>query len=177
MQIADRYFDKYKGRGIEDNKVATIYGMVENIDENVRRLLGLLGELDLAENTIVIFLSDNGAEGPEGSRYNAGMRGMKGSVHEGGVRVPMFVRWPGRIQADRVLPQLAAHIDLLPTIAQLCGVATLKTKPLDGRSLAPLLLGHDADGPNDRMIFSRNPGWRQLVGATGSPILESVMRP
>jgi arylsulfatase A-like enzyme len=176
MQIADRYYNKYKARGL-DNKPAAIYGMVQNIDENVGRLLEQLDTLHIADDTIVIFLSDNGAEGPEGSRYNAGMRGMKGSVHEGGVRVPMFVRWPGNIAANRSLSQLAAHVDLLPTIAELCGVHDLKTKPLDGHSLAPSLMGRDASTSHDRMIFSRNPGWKHLVGALGQPIIESVNRP
>ncbi len=176
MQIADHYYDKYKARGL-DNKPAAVYGMVENIDENVGRLLSQLEALDLSSDTIVIFLSDNGAEGPEGSRYNAGMRGMKGSVHEGGMRVPMFVRWPGRIAADRSLNQLAAHVDLLPTIAELCGIQNYDTKPLDGQSLAPLLLGHSPDAPWDRMIFSRNPGWKSLVGAMGQPAEASVKQP
>ncbi len=176
MQIADRYYDKYASRGL-DAKPAAIYGMVQNIDENVGRLLEQLDELSIAENTIVIFLSDNGAEGPEGSRFNAGMRGMKGSVHEGGVRVPMFVRWPGRIEANRSLDQLTAHVDLLPTIAELCRIKDLKTKPLDGRSLAPLLLGQDVLWPSDRLVFARNPGWKHLVGALGQPIIESVNRP
>ncbi len=178
MQIADRYYDKYKARGL-DNKPAAIYGLVQNIDENVGRLLKQLDKLGIADNTIVIFLSDNGAEGPQGSRFNAGMRGMKGTVHEGGVRVPMFVRWPKKIEAGKVLPQLAGHIDLLPTIAQLCDVdlQKAKTKPLDGRSLAPLLLGRDEQWPQDRMIFTRNPGWRHLVGALGQPISASAKQP
>ncbi len=176
MQIADSYYDKYKARGL-DNKPAAIYGMVQNIDENLGRLFKQIDELGIAENTIVIFLSDNGAEGPEGSRYNAGMRGMKGTVHEGGVRVPMFVRWPGKIEADRALGQLTAHVDLLPTIAELCRIDEVQTKPLDGRSVAPLLLGEDADWPEDRMVFARNPGWRHLVGAEGQPIIASVNRP
>ncbi len=178
MQIADRYYNKYKARGL-DNKPAAIYGLVQNIDENIGRILKHLDQLGIADNTIVIFLSDNGAEGPQGSRFNAGMRGMKGTVHEGGVRVPMFVRWPGKIEADKVLPQLAGHIDLLPTIAQLCEVdlQKVKTKPLDGRSLVPLLLGDEKQWPKDRMIFTRNPGWKSLVGATGKPIVENIKQP
>jgi len=178
MQIANRYYDKYKARGL-DNKPAAIYGLVQNIDENVGRLLKHLDQLGIADNTIVIFLSDNGAEGPQGSRFNAGMRGMKGTVHEGGVRVPMFVRWPGKIEADKVLSQLAGHIDLLPTIAQLCKIdlQKVKTKPLDGRSLVPLLLGHEEQWPQDRMIFTRNPGWKSLVGASGKPIVENIKQP
>ena len=81
-QVPDRYFDKYIERGL-DARAAAIYGMVENIDENIGRLLKKLDELELTKRTIGFFLSDNGPEGHEGSRYNAGMRGMKGSVHEG----------------------------------------------------------------------------------------------
>jgi len=160
-QVPDRYFDKYIARGL-DTGVAAIYGMVENIDENVGRLLDKLDELELADRTVVFFLSDNGAEGAEGSRYNAGMRGMKGTVHEGGVRVPLFVRWPGRLKPDTVVEPIAAHVDLLPTIAELCGVTDPRTLPLDGVSLVPLLTGQTRDWP-DRMIFARSPGWRRMV--------------
>ncbi len=172
MQVADHYFDKYKARGLE-NKPAAIYGMVQNIDENVGRLLQQLDDLKIAENTIVIFLSDNGAEGPQGSRFNAGMRGMKGSVHEGGVRVPMFVRWPGKTTPGRVVQQVAAHIDVLPTIASLCGVGALHAKPLDGISLAPLLLEENPPWPAGRMIFTRTPGWRTLVGYS-APMIKKL---
>jgi len=160
-QVPDRYFDKYVGRGL-GTREAAIYGMVENVDENVGRLLRKLDELGLADRTIVFFLSDNGAEGPEGSRYNAGMRGMKGTVHEGGMRVPLFVRWPGHFRPDTVVKPIAAHVDLLPTIAELCGVETPRTLPLDGRGLVPLLTGQCRDWP-DRMIFARTSGWRSVL--------------
>jgi arylsulfatase A len=160
-QVPDRYFDKYTARGL-DSLTAAIYGLVENIDENVGRMLAKLDELGLTERTIVIFLSDNGAEGPEGSRYNAGMRGMKGTVHEGGMRVPLFIRWPGRFEANTVVEPIAAHVDLLPTIAELCGVEKPETLPLDGRSLVPLLTGRGGDWP-DRTIFARTSGWRSVL--------------
>ncbi len=162
LQVPDAYFDKYKGRGLDD-RTAAIYGMVDSVDQNVGRLLAKLDELKLADHTVVFFLSDNGAEGPPGSRYNAGMKGMKGSVHEGGARVPLFVRWPGKFPPGRIVPQIAAHIDLLPTIAELCGAKTSLTKPLDGRSLVPLLTGHGAEHWPPRMIFTRMPGWRRMV--------------
>ncbi len=167
-QVPDRYFDKYTARGF-GSREAAVYGMVENIDENVQRLLHALDELEIADKTIVFFLSDNGPEGPEGSRYNAGMRGMKGTVHEGGMRVPLFVRWPDHLQPGKMVEQIAAHVDLLPTIAELCGVRELKTLPLDGRSLVPLLSEHATPGTAvwpDRMIFARTAGWRSVLSFT-----------
>ncbi len=173
-QVPDRYFDKYTARGFGPREAA-IYGMIENIDENVQRLLGKLDQLQIADQTIVFFLSDNGPEGPEGSRYNAGMRGMKGTVHEGGMRVPLFVRWPGRLTPGKTIDPIAAHVDLLPTIAELCGVRNPKTLPLDGRSLVPLLTGTTATGTTrigttqrwpDRMFFARTAGWRSVLSFT-----------
>ena len=160
-QVPDRYFDKYVARGL-GTREAAIYGLVENVDANVGRLLEKLDASALADRTIVFFLSDNGPEGPEGSRYNAGMRGMKGTVHEGGMRVPLFVRWPGRFEPGTLVEPIAAHVDLLPTIAELCGVRELKTLPLDGRSLVPLLAGDTGDWP-DRMVFARTSGWRSVL--------------
>lgn len=171
MQIPDRYFDKYTARGL-DARTAATYGLVENADENVGRLLTKLDDLKLAENTVVFFLSDNGAEGPEGSRYNAGMRGMKGTVHEGGMRVPLFVRWPGRFRSDAVVPQIAMHVDLLPTIAELCGVTEPQTLPLDGASLVPLFREATSEWP-ERMIFARSPGWRRMVEYR-DPVIEKL---
>ncbi len=149
LQVPDRYFDKYKARGLND-RTAAVYGMCDNMDENVGRLLATLDSLQLAGKTIVLFLSDNG---PAGARYNAGMRGRKGNVDEGGVRVPLFVRWPKRIRAGKVITQLASVRDLFPTLIDLCGISMPETKPLDGRSLAPLLLGQDTDWP-ERRFFS-----------------------
>ena len=175
MQLSDRLFDKYKARGVDD-RTASVYGMVENIDHNVGLILRELDRLGIANDTIVFFLSDNGAEGPEGSRFNAGMRGMKGSVHEGGVRVPLFVRWPGHIAQDRQIGRLVAHIDILPTIAELAGASVPSNVHPDGHSFAGLLTGDGGRWPEDRTVFTHNPGWRQLVGVAGKPILESVVQ-
>ena len=148
FQVPDNYFDKYKARGLDD-PVAAAYGMIENVDDNLGRLLAKLDALDLAGDTIVMLLGDNGANW---DRFNAGMRARKGSTHEGGVRSPLFVRWPGRITPGTTVKQIAAHIDLLPTLVDLTGVAMPKTLPLDGRSLAPLLDGDTVAWP-DRMLF------------------------
>ncbi len=147
IQVPDRFFDKYKERGLDDY-VAGIYGMVESIDENIGKLLGTLDELRLTENTIVIFLSDNGANW--GDRYNSGMRGYKGSVDEGGMRVPLFVRWPGNIQAGQYW-QHTAHIDVMPTILDICKIKEPDIE-FDGKSFYPLLQNDKHDWP-DRMLY------------------------
>ena len=147
--VPDRYFDKYKARGLDD-KNAAVYGMVECLDDNIGRLLTRLDELQLSDRTIVLFLTDNG---PNGKRFNANMRGTKGSVHEGGVRVPLFVRWKGHLPAGLTVRPIAQHIDLLPTIVELCGLPMPKTLPLAGKSLVPLMKDNAAGWP-DRMLFT-----------------------
>ncbi len=152
-QVPDRYFDKFKAKGFEDN-VAAFYGMCENIDDNVGRLLAQLDELKLAENTIVLFLTDNG--GTAGVKiYNAGMRGGKVSVHEGGSRVPLFMRWPAAKWQPHVVKPIVSHIDLFRTLLDLCGVTAPKGPKLDGISLRPLLEGRD--GWPGRTLFTHNP--------------------
>lgn len=152
-QVPDKYFDKFKAKGFEDN-VAAFYGMCENIDENVGRLLAQLDELKLAENTIVLFLTDNG--GTAGVKiYNAGMRGGKVSVHEGGSRVPLFIRWPAAKWTPHVVKPIVSHIDLLPTLMDLCGVKAPEGPKLDGISLRPLL--EHKDGWPERTLFTHNP--------------------
>ncbi len=158
-QVPEKYFAKYVDRGF-DEKTACVYGMVENIDDNLARILSRLDELQLADDTIVVFTSDNGpwmpAPGREGAwkrRYNGGMRGRKIEVDEGGVRVPFFIRWPGHIEPGSTIPQIAAHVDLFPTLMELCDVPMPKTLPQDGRSLVPLLNGETENWPN-RLIFT-----------------------
>ena len=99
--------------------VARVYAMVTNIDTNVGRVLKALEEKGLAENTIVVFLTDNGPAKP---RFNAGLRGWKGSVYDGGIHVPCYIRWPGHLPAGGVVDRIAAHIDLAPTLLDACGV-------------------------------------------------------
>lgn len=128
---------------------ARVYGMVENIDTNVGRVLGTLDKLKLADDTVVIFLTDNGPQQP---RYNAGMLRLKGTVNEGGIRVPLFIRWPARLTARREVDRIAAHIDVTPTVLEMCGVAKPSHVRLDGVSLWPLLDGTAKDWP-DRTLF------------------------
>jgi len=153
-QVPDKYFDKFRAKGF-DETVACFYGMCENLDDNVGRLLATLDRCKLTNDTIVLFLTDNG--GTAGVKtYNAGMRGGKVSVHEGGSRVPLFVRWPARRWTPRVVPQLASHIDLYPTLLDLCGVKPPPGPKLDGVSLRPLLEGAPANW-HERTLFTHNP--------------------
>ena len=169
--VPDEYWNRFKDKPVTmrgkdgDNEDLPVtrcaLAMVENIDWNVGRLLRRLDTLKLADNTIVIYFSDNG---PNSWRWNGGMKGRKGNTDEGGVRAPFLIRWPGRIKPGTTVRQIAGAIDLLPTLASLAGVSLLGDKPLDGKNLLPLLLGDAAvarDWP-DRMIFSH---WAGNVGA------------
>ncbi len=133
------------------------YAMITSADENIGRLLGRLDELGLSQDTMVIFLSDNGIVGRPWThgnpvpRYNAGMRTHKTRLYEGGIRAPFFVRWPDRIKAGRTVDRIAAHIDVLPTILDACGVPLPENVKIDGLSLLPLLTGQAAQWP-DRTI-------------------------
>ncbi|HUS04763.1 MAG TPA: arylsulfatase [Bryobacteraceae bacterium] len=160
MQVPDRYFEKFahfnpalratvpEQEDIPMTRAAL--AMCENIDWNVGRVLKKLDELQLKNNTIVLYFSDNG---PNSWRWNGGMKGRKGTVDEGGVRAPLLIRWPGHIRAGTRVAQIAGAIDLLPTLSDLAGISAAAGKPLDGRSLKPLLTGSRTEWP-DRMIFS-----------------------
>jgi len=154
-QVPDQYFDKFKAKGFEAS-VAAFFGMCENIDDNVGRLLAHLDTLKLAENTLVLFLTDNG--GTAGVKtYNAGMRGGKTSVHEGGSRVPLFIRWPAAKWTPHVVKPITSHIELYPTLLDLCGVKAPSGPKIDGVSLRPLLESVNATTWPERTLFTHNP--------------------
>jgi arylsulfatase A-like enzyme len=154
LEIADAYVEPYRKMGVEE-KTAKVYGMVANLDENIGRVLARLEQLKLADDTILIFLTDNG---PAGQRYNGGMRGAKGTVYEGGIRVPFFVRWPGVIKLGSQTDRLAAHIDVLPTLLEACGATAPRGVKLDGRSLMPLLRGDPRPWPDRTLFFQWHRG-------------------
>src|SRR5207253_3487939 len=139
-RFKDRPIVQRGPEGDKENLAVTrcVLAMCENLDRNVGRILRKLDELNLTENTIVLFFCDNG---PNSARWNGGMKGRKGSTDEGGVRSPCFVRWTGKIASRTVIPQIAGAIDLLPTLAGLTGAPLPKGKALDGRDLSPLSLG------------------------------------
>jgi arylsulfatase A len=140
-QAPDALVAKYLQRGVKLND-AQIYGMIDAVDQNVGRLLGVVDRLGLRENTLVVFMTDNGFVS---SHFTAGLRGKKGSVFEGGVRVPLFARWPGKIPAGKVVDTPAQHIDLFPTFCEVAGAPIPAGPKLDGVSILPLL--RNAGGP------------------------------
>ncbi|MBC9867050.1 MAG: sulfatase-like hydrolase/transferase [Opitutae bacterium] len=130
------------------------YGMVTNIDDNMAKLMAMLDREGLANNTLLIFMTDNGtAGGLEGGRgYDGGMRGMKNSEYDGGHRVPFILRWPdGKIEAGKSIERLTAHIDILPTFIELCGLNAPETA-YDGSSLSELLYSEGNEWPDRALV-------------------------
>lgn len=148
---------RYEGKGLSDIE-ATFFGMIHAIDENVGRLLDRLDDLGIADNTLVIFMNDNGGTG--GIRiFNAGMKGGKLTPWLGGTRSSSLWRWPGRFTpAD--CPALTAHIDFFPTIAELAGATVTEAtrQQVEGRTLVPLLRNPAAAWP-ERMVFTHAGRW------------------
>lgn len=150
LNLPEEWLQPWKER-TSDPTTARFYASIERIDTNVGRLMAFLAARGLLDNTILLFITDNGGTG--GVRtFNAGMRGAKGSVYDGGHRVPCFVRWPsGGIGGGRDINRLSAHVDILPTLIELCGLKHPDVA-FDGRSLVPLLRGESAAW-RDRTIF------------------------
>ena len=169
MQVPDRWWKKFENAELKmraDHKkkeniqhTRAALAMCENIDYNVGRLLRGIDDMGIAENTIVVFFCDNG---PNGNRWNGGMRGRKGSTDEGGVRSPLFVRWKGKIVAGKKVGAIASAMDLFPTLTSLAGIPVKWRQPADGIDLKPLLVpeGIGAGPWPDRNIFSH---WRGRV--------------
>ncbi|TFG78517.1 MAG: N-acetylgalactosamine 6-sulfate sulfatase [Flavobacteriales bacterium] len=160
MQVPDAYWNRFKDKELiqkyqgpepeNENFTRAALAMVENIDYNVGRVMAKLKQLHLEENTIVIYLSDNG---PNGWRYNGGMRGKKGSTDEGGVRTPFFVQWKNTLPKGKIVTPIATALDILPTLSHLAGIAVKTEHPIDGMDLTPLLFEDDPTW-KDRLIFN-----------------------
>ena len=169
--VDESYSAPYAEQGVPDT-MSKFYGMIENIDDNMGRLTAKLDELGIAENTLLIFMTDNGTAagmtnthptqivGSTNKRlleqaaklreegawqgFNAGMRGRKGSEYDGGHRVPFLLRWPaGNLGEPRDIGNLTAHIDVVPTFADIAGAGDHAELDWDGTSLLPLLRDED----------------------------------
>ena len=163
MQVPDRWWREFKDREIvpagggrkrrDADHTRAALAMCGNIDWNVGRLLATIDDLGIRGRTLVLFFSDNGPNGP---RWNGGMKGIKGSLDEGGIRSPLLARWPGTIPPGGAVGGVCAAIDLLPTIAGLAGVPLESPKPLDGISLAAAMKDPSAALPDRRIISHWN---------------------
>lgn len=157
LQVADRYVDIYKD--LEEDSMydmeATrkVYGMLSNIDNNMRKLISYLGSAEILKHTMVLFLSDNG---PAQLRFNGGLRDIKGSVYEGGIKVPAFVF--GNELKPKSIDHNLAHIDILPTILEVCGIEG--DHQVDGISFLPVLESSSKSPlPERPLYFQWNKGY------------------
>ena len=156
--VPESYSAPYVKAGLSPT-LAIFYGMITCIDENIGRLRKRLTELGLAENTLIVYLTDNGTAAgwitlnSKEPYFNSGMRGWKSSAYDGGHRVPLFWHWPkGGLTAGRDVSNLTAHIDILPTLVDLLDLKKPEGPALDGTSLAPLLKSANATLP-ERSLF------------------------
>ena len=146
------YSDPY-----EDNPNVSIpefYGMITNIDDNIAKLTKMLDDEGIADDTILIFMTDNGTAGglKDGRGYDGGMRGMKNSEYEGGHRVPLIIRWPnGKIEAGKSIDLLTAHLDILPTLIEICNLDAPEIE-FDGTSISQLLHTAGEDWPERSLV-------------------------
>ena len=140
----------WAGKKLNQDEIAKAYGMIANIDMNFGRLLA-----KVPDNTLVIFLTDNG---PGGVRWNGGLRNRKGTVYDGGIRVPCFVQWKGHLKEGRKVEVPAAHIDLFPTVLEACGLGAPEKVAIDGRSLMPLLRDDGVKWPERHLFFQWHRG-------------------
>jgi arylsulfatase len=151
--VAEKYKALYKDQC--SDKEAAFHGMITNIDDNMGVLMQKLDAWGLADNTLLIFMTDNGSSV---GTFNYGLKGTKGWVNEGGTRVPLFFRLPGKIKAGVDVDRLTRHYDLFPTLAQFAGTQAPEALDLDGRSLIPLIENPDAEWP-DRYTFIHKGRW------------------
>ncbi len=157
LDVPEEYTARHRGAVLEN--VAKFYGMIENVDENFGRLLAHLKATGLDQNTLVIFLTDNG--GTAGVKlFNGDRRGAKGTAYQGGTRVPSLWRWPAGFSGGRDVSALTAHVDVFRTLAEVAGakLSPEVEQQVEGRNLLPLLKSADAPWP-DRFLVTHVGRW------------------
>lgn len=155
LTVDPRYSDPFLAEGLHES-LSTFLGMVQNFDENLGRLLDSLDDWGIDENTIIVFMGDNGTGGGydprTGRGFNSGMRDKKGSTYEGGHRVACFIRWPGALEGGKSVEALTAHLDWLPTFVEFCDLKAPENLSFDGKSIVRLLQD-DAKDWGERSLF------------------------
>jgi arylsulfatase A-like enzyme len=175
-----------EGYALPKEPKATMAAMISHLDKDVGRVMDLLQELGVRDNTLVIFMSDNGGSDralacPEFFQANRPLRDYKGSLYEGGIRVPAIANWPGRIEAGAVSDHVWHFADMMPTLAELSGGEASVPKDTDGLSFAPTLLGSEQAGREQRqhkvLVWQRRQGslaarmgnWKAVSPTEGAP--------
>jgi len=175
LNLPKKYLDIYKDNKKLPESVQRFYGMITNIDDNFKILEEKLDALNITDNTILIFTTDNGTATGH-LAYDGGLRGHKGSEYEGGHRVPLFIRWPnGKITGGKDIDKLVAHYDLLPTFVDLLGLNFTPVKPLDGISLKPLLYPNGKKWPN-RILYMDTQRLQNLVKYKNYTVMDDNYR-
>ncbi|MCX6911400.1 MAG: arylsulfatase [Verrucomicrobia bacterium] len=159
------------GLGLMTSKA---YGMLKSVDNNFGKLRATLKELGLEENTLLLFTSDNGpcSGSAPTNRFMAGLHGLKGTVYENGIRTPCFARWPAGFKSPAKVTRLAAHIDVMPTILEACGVAAPAGVKPDGKSFLPLLRDPTAQWPERTLFFQWDSGQEPRSGHAWCAVTE-----
>jgi len=174
LQGAESYMNKFSS--IEDVHRRIFAAMLANMDDSVGSVLKSLEKNGLEEDTLVFFISDNGGPTRELTSSNAPLRGEKGSVYEGGIRVPFMARWPGKLKAGREYHEPVVSLDVFGTAAAIAEAPIPKNRPIDGVNLLPFLAASSDDSPHEELFWRvgtkaairagnwkllRNPGRRQ----------------
>jgi arylsulfatase A-like enzyme len=170
-ELLEKYNRKPKGKLHQHAVMAT---MIQAVDDGVGRIVETLDELELTDNTVIIFFSDNGGYGP--ATDMAPLRGYKGTFYEGGIREPFFVRWPGKVKAGTTCDVPIIGVDLYPTLCEIAGAELPQDQVGDGVSLVPLLCGDTAD-LGDRALYWHFPAYLQSYGKPGANSIDEQRDP
>lgn len=146
-----------------EGKRKTYAAMVHAVDRGVGMVLDKLQELNIEENTIVYFLSDNGGPESKNASDNGVLRGKKGDVYEGGFRVPFAMQWKNTVEAGLVYDKPVSSLDIFATLAELSGSPTNPEKPLDGTNLIPFLTGENSGQPHEAIYLRKFDQDRHVV--------------
>ncbi|MEI6678048.1 MAG: sulfatase [Mariniphaga sp.] len=171
LQADNRFYSKYKAIGLEEPE-ARYASMIEAMDKSLRDLMNYLDQKGISEKTVILFMSDNGglsaqARGGEPHTHNRPLRSGKGSAYEGGIREPMIVKWPGKVEFASICNEVLIIEDFFPSILEIAGIHQYKTKQkIDGKSFVPLLLQTGKTAPDRNLIWHFPNKW----GATGPGI-------
>lgn len=179
LESIQKYLARFSN--IEDKKRRVFAAMLSALDDGVGQVLGKVRELGLEEDTLILFISDNGGPTSQTTSCNTPLRGFKGQVLEGGIRIPFLMQWKGRLPEGKVFDKPVISLDIHPTILAAVGAAVPEGKTLDGVDLVPCLNGKKADAPHDRLFWRygeqsavRMGDWKMLKTAAGSAQLYNL---